>query len=106
MLPYYLVKVMLSNGYNFVDGGVSREDLEQSIKKIHPLRDEIKTANITAFLNSLAELQHKKDIKPPILGYDSNIRLLQVVDSTFNFFMKNANLRSILHEVTSNKPTA
>lgn len=106
MLPYYLVKVMLSNGYNFVNGGVSREDIEQSIKGIHPARDEIKTAHITAFLNSLAELQHKKDIKPPILGYDSNIRLLQVVDSTFNFFMKNANLRSILHEVTSNKLTS
>lgn len=103
MLPYYLVKVLLSNGYDYVNGGISREDLERNIIKIHQSGDEVKTANITALLNSLAELQHKKDINPPILGYDSNIRLLQVVDSTFNFFMKNADLRSIMKEVTSNK---
>jgi len=105
MLPYYLVKVLLANGYDYVNGGISREDLERNIKQIHSSRDEVKTSNITALLNSLADLQHKKDINPPILGYDSNIRLLQVVDSTFNFFMKNANLRSIMHEVTSNKTT-
>lgn len=103
MLPYYLVIVLLSNGYDFINGGMSRELLEQKITKIHPSKDEVKTSNITAFLNSLAELQHKKDIKPPILGYDSNIRLLQVVDSTFNFFMKNAKLQSIKTEVANNK---
>jgi len=105
MLPYYLVKVLLSNGYDFVNGGMSREVLEQKIIEIHPSKDEVKTFTITALLNSLAELQHKKNINPPILGYDSNIRLVQVVDSTFNFFMKNANLKSIMREVTINKTT-
>lgn len=103
MLPYYLVKVLLSNGVDFVNGGMSREDVEQKIIQMHPSKDDLKTSTITALLNSLAELQHKKDINPPILGYDSNIRLLQVVDSTFNFFMKNANLKYIMREVSNNK---
>lgn len=104
-LPYYLVKVLLSNGFEYINGGISREDLEQKIKEIHFTKDEIKTSNITAFLNSISELQYKKDINPPILGYDNNIRLLQIVDSTFNFFMKNANLKLIMKEITSQQPT-
>jgi hypothetical protein len=103
MLPYYLVIVLLSNGFNFIDGGISREELEKRIVEVHPSKDEVKTSNVTSFLNTLSELQHKKDIKPPILGYDGNIRLLQIVDSTFNFFMKNTNLNLIKDEVIKNR---
>ncbi|WP_027715677.1 hypothetical protein [Desulfuromonas sp. TF] len=100
-LNYYLVKVLLLNGYDYVNGGISRETLHQKIKDVHHSGDDIKVWNITSLLNSLAELQHKKDINPPILGYDNNTRLLQVVDSTFNFFMKHANLNTIIHEIAN-----
>lgn len=104
-LPFYLVKVLLLNGFEYLNGGIPREDLEQKIREIHFSTDEIKTSTLTNFLNTLAELQHKKDIKPPILGYDNNIRVLQVVDSTFNFFMKNANLKLIMREIASQQPS-
>lgn len=98
-LPYYLVKILLENGFDYVSQGISKEALEEKIIKMHHKSDEVKTASITQMLNSLAEVQNKKDINPPILGYDNNTRLLQVVDSTFNFFMKNADLKNILQEI-------
>ena len=99
-LPYYLVRILLENGFEYVSAGISREALEAKIIKIHHKSDEVKTANITAMLNTLAEVQSKKDINPPIIAYDNNTRLLQVVDSTFNFFMKNAPLKAILKEIS------
>lgn len=52
-------------------------------------------------LYSLAKLQNKKTISPPIIDYDRNTKSLQIVDSTFYFFLKNANLPEILQELPS-----
>ena len=41
-------------------------------------------------------LQAVKSISPPIIDYDSQNRVLQVVDSTFYFFIKNSDLHEIL----------
>jgi hypothetical protein len=46
-----------------------------------------------------------KFISPPIIDYDAQSRLLQVVDSTFYFFIRNANLKEIL-ELIPNPLTA
>ena len=50
-------------------------------------------------LAGLANLQSVKSISPPIIDYDSQNRLLQVVDSTFYFFIKNSNLNEILESI-------
>ena len=50
-------------------------------------------------LAGLAHLQSVKSISPPIIDYDSQNRLLQVVDSTFYFFIKNTNATEILESI-------
>ena len=54
---------------------------------------------MTNLLGGLANLQSVKSIRPPILDYDSQNRVLQVVDSTFYFFIKNSNTREILESL-------
>ena len=98
-LPYYLVKVIIENGPECISTGITKNALESKIKGIHPKSDEIKTADITQLLNSLIELQLKKDINPPILGYDNHTGLLLVVDSTFNFFINNTDLKAVLRNL-------
>jgi hypothetical protein len=56
----------------------------------------VRGSDMSNLLGGLANLQAAKDIKPPIFDYDAQKRLLQVVDSTFYFFIKNANLEEIL----------
>jgi hypothetical protein len=50
-------------------------------------------------LHNLASLQSKKTISPPIVDYDMSTKMLQVVDSTFYFFLKNADLKQISEEL-------
>jgi hypothetical protein len=50
-------------------------------------------------LAGLANLQSVKSISPPIIDYDSQNRLLQVVDSTFYFFIKNSDTKEILESL-------
>ncbi len=50
-------------------------------------------------LSGLANLQSVKSISPPILDYDSQNRRLQVVDSTFYFFIKNTNTSEVLETI-------
>lgn len=46
-----------------------------------------------------AALSFSGNSNPPVIAYDSNSRLLKVVDSTFYFFLKNADLESIKDEI-------
>ena len=50
-------------------------------------------------LYNLATLQSNKGISPPIFDYDKTTKQLQVVDSTFYFFLKNADLSQISAEI-------
>jgi hypothetical protein len=47
----------------------------------------------------LTDIQSNKGISPPVIAYDSNSRQLKVVDSTFYFFLKNANLSEMKEEI-------
>jgi len=52
-------------------------------------------------LYTLGSLQSNKNISPPIIDYDKNMKLLQAVDSTFYFFLKHADLKAIAEELPS-----
>lgn len=54
---------------------------------------------MTNLLGGIANLQSVKAISPPIFAYDAQQRLLQVVDSTFYFFIKNANAVEVLESL-------
>ncbi len=50
-------------------------------------------------LHNLAKLQANKNITPPIIDYDRTSKLLQLVDSTFYFFLRHADLERISEEI-------
>ncbi|QXC55694.1 hypothetical protein KSS82_00130 [Vibrio mimicus] len=90
---------ILEIGYRGFNGGITKESLLHSIKQVHHRKNELKGATLVAVLKGLTELQANKGISPPVIAYDSNSRQLKVVDSTFYFFLKNADLENIKDEI-------
>lgn len=98
-LQYYIVIHMLELGYQGLNGGISKEALLRAIKQHHHRKDDLKGSQLTTVLKGLTDLQAKQGISPPVIAYDSNSRQLKVVDSTFYFFLKNANLDEVKDEI-------
>jgi hypothetical protein len=98
-LPYYLVRVILEHGFEGIAQGMKRSDIHTYIKLIHHRGDDVRGSDMSNLLHGLANLQAAKSISPPIIDYDSQSRMLQVVDSTFYFFIKNADTAEILAEI-------
>lgn len=98
-LPYYLVKVILESGYEGIANGMHRTTFHDKIKAIHHRGNDVRASDISNLLIGLANLQSAKSISPPIIDYDQQSRLLQVVDSTFYFFIKNANIEDIIEGI-------
>jgi hypothetical protein len=94
-LPYYLVKVILSGGYDGLCDGMLRVTIHDRIRAIHHRPDDVRASDMSNLLHNLAAMQCAKNISPPIFDYNKSTRQLQVIDSTFYFFLKNANLEQI-----------
>jgi len=95
-LPYYLVRVILEAGFDGIANGMRRSEVHDRIRAIHHRGDDVRGSDMSNLLGGLANLQAVKSIAPPILAYDPQNRLLQVVDSTFYFFIKHADVQDIL----------
>lgn len=98
-LPYYFVRVLLERGYDGLKNGISRGELHEAIKAIHHRPDDVRSSDMSNLLYNMSDLQAKKSIAPPIFDFDRHINMLQIVDSTFYFFIKNANLLRVLGAV-------
>jgi hypothetical protein len=98
-LPYYLVRVVLEGGFEGIANGMHRSDIHDRIRAIHHRGDDVRASDMSNLLAGLANLQAVKSISPPIIDYDSQNRLLQVVDSTFYFFIKNSDTKEILESI-------
>lgn len=98
-LPYYLVRVVLQGGFEGIANGMRRSDIHERIRAIHHRGDDVRASDMSNLLAGLANLQSVKSISPPIIDYDSQNRLLQVVDSTFYFFIKNTDSNEVLDSI-------
>jgi hypothetical protein len=98
-LPYYLVRVVLQGGFDGIANGMRRVDIHERIRAIHHRGADVRASDMSNLLGGLANLQSVKSISPPIIDYDAQNRLLQVVDSTFYFFIKNSDLKEILESI-------
>jgi hypothetical protein len=98
-LPYYLVRVVIESGFDGIANGMRRGDLHDKIRTIHHRGNDVRASDISNLLGGLANLQAVKSISPPIIDYDAQNRLLQVVDSTFYFFLKNTVPADIMETV-------
>jgi hypothetical protein len=98
-LPYYLVRVILEHGFAGIKDGMQRTFMHEEIKKNHHRGDDVRSSDITNLLSGLANLQSVKSISPPIIDYDQQNRTLQVVDSTFYFFIKHVNAKEVFESI-------
>jgi len=100
-LPYYLVKVVLGAGYEGVANGMRRATIQEKIQADHHRGKDVRPSDMSNLLHNLAKLQSNKNISPPIIDYDQTSKLLQIVDSTFYFFLRHAQLNEIAAEIPS-----
>lgn len=98
-LPYYLVRTILEGGFDEIANGARRNTLHERIRTQHHRGADVRASDMTNLLGGLANLQSVKAISPPIFAYDAQQRILQVVDSTFYFFIKNANANEVLESL-------
>lgn len=60
---------------------------------------DVRASAMTNLLEGIAHLQSVKAISPPIFAYDTHLRMLQIVDSTFYFFIENADTAQVLDSI-------
>lgn len=100
-LPYYLVRVIAQQGYSGINGGLSRADITESIKKMHHRPNDVRPSDISNLLHNLSSLQFKKKLNPPLMDYDQGKKSLFAIDSTFFYFLKNSDLNEFEEELPS-----
>lgn len=98
-LTYYLVRVILAEGYEGIANGMRRSVIQEKIQSIHHRSADVRASDMSNLLYNLAKTQANKSISPPIIDYDQSKKMLQIVDSTFYFFLKHADLASISAEL-------
>lgn len=99
---YYIVSEILNQGYDGIkNGGMTKISLLHNIKQTHHRSDALKGSHLTSSLKGLVELQANKLINPPVIAYDATSKKIKVVDSTFFFFLKNADLGAVMDEIVN-----
>lgn len=98
-LTYYLVRIILQNGYDGLATGMKRIQIQEKIQEIHHRASDVRGSDMSNLLHNLAKTQANKSISPPIIDYDRSKKMLQIVDSTFYFFLKHAELATIESEL-------
>lgn len=66
-----------------LEKGLRRSEVSAKIKARHPLGSSLNEGNITQALQSAADLQVQKRIRPIVIDYDATTRVLHVVDRSF-----------------------
>ncbi|ENM5727775.1 hypothetical protein V4V56_003779 [Vibrio mimicus] len=101
-MHYYIVTDILSQGYDAIkNGGMSKLCMMHSIKQKHHRSNDLRGGHLTTALKGLVELQSNKSINPPVIAYDATSKKIKVVDSTFYFFLKNADLDDVIDVITN-----
>lgn len=98
-LPYYLVRTVLEHGFDGIANGAKKSAIWDWIRAIHHRGEDVRSNDMTNLLGGIANLQSVKAISPPIFAYDAQQRTLQVVDSTFYFFIRNADVMDVLESL-------
>lgn len=90
-----MVRAFLAFDFDEVVKGIRRELLESTIKSMHHRADDLRPSDMSNLLHNFAELQSEKNIVPHIFDYDQSTKTMRVVDSTFYFFLRNADRQNI-----------
>lgn len=98
-IAHYFVNAILKNKFDDIRKGFHRKDIHEMIKREHHRPEDVRASDLSYFLHNIVASQIKKSIIPPIFDYDRNTRMLIIIDSTFYFFLENANKDDILEDL-------
>lgn len=99
MLPYYFVKAILNMKVDGIENGITVQKLEREIKKIHHLPEKVRKSDMTNLLKRIGQIQNEKGITPPIFDYDNSVKTVKIIDSTFYFFIRNADIKEVSENI-------
>lgn len=97
--PYYFVRVLLSTDFETLEQGLSRGSLLEEIRKIHHRPEDVRSADLGAFLHNLTQHQINKKIQPPFVDYDRGGKMMKIIDSSMYFFLKHCDRQQILDDL-------
>ncbi|NBD31885.1 MAG: hypothetical protein GVY17_02650 [Cyanobacteria bacterium] len=98
-LGYYFVKILCGLNFEDIESGLKRKYLHSEIQKVHHRASDVRSSDISNFLNKIVRSQIKKNIKPPLFDYDSSTRTIKIIDSTLYFFLRNSDTEEIISEL-------
>ena len=98
-IPYYFIKILLSDNKIDMEQGLSRKDLLDSIRSIHHRPDDVRSSDIGSFLNGITQYQINRRINPPFIDYDAGVKRLKIIDSTLFFFLRYCDKEEILSDL-------
>ena len=97
--PYYFIKLLLTQGFDEIEKGLSRATLLAEIRKIHHRPDDVRSGDLGAFLHNISQHQINKKIQPPFIDYDRGGKMLKIIDSSLYFFLKHCDRKEILDDI-------
>lgn len=99
VLPFYLVKVLLSVDLATLREGIDKRALLELLRGVHHREDKstIRPGDITNLLLHLPD--HQKDMQPPLLYFDSNASRLKIVDTRQFFVLANVDRQELAAEI-------
>ncbi|CAE6689224.1 hypothetical protein QSH39_016350 [Xanthomonas arboricola pv. corylina] len=97
--PYYFINVLLIADFDALEHGLSRGTLLEEIRKIHHRPEDVRSADLGAFLHNLTQHQINKKIQPPFVDYDRGGKIMKIIDSSLYFFLKHCDRQQILDDL-------
>ena len=99
VLPYFLVKVLLTTPVAELIEGIRRSQLLDKLRQVH-YREQKETIRASDLSNLLKRLpQYQEEIQPPFLYYDSNQSRLKIVDATQFFVLARVDHEELWDEI-------
>ncbi len=99
ILPYYLVKVILTTPVSELISGIPRKQLLDKLRETHhrEAKDTVRMSDLANLLNRLPNYQ--MDTNTPFLHYDRNQERLNIVNSRHFFVLANTDRDGLLEEI-------
>ena len=98
MYKWLLLPVILATPEK-LRNGIPLTNITSLIRKHHSLSTNLNPGNITQALKSVSALQSQQNIKPFILDYDENNRVLNIVDRSFALWIGRQERPELLDEI-------
>jgi hypothetical protein len=95
MYRWLLLPVLTADAKQ-LQAGLHQRDLRVFLEEHHPVGSSLNSGNVTIALQSVANLQSRKNIKPIVLDYDETNRRLRVVDRGFFAWLAQQDLAELL----------